>query len=361
MKIGYYPFNMENGFISKQKKILQEMNCNLIEIKNGTSKVCFKKPDNPDILILNWLESGNGISNPFSLLLFYFSWSFIFLKCKLKGIKTVVVFHNKKPHNSKLLKSIVAKCFMFFIYRLSSAVIVLTEDSKQYLKNLVPKRKMDKVFVVPHTNYLPVEHIGTDSCNEKMTVGFVGLIKPYKNCEYIFQLAKEFEDCDITFKIMGEVPEKSYEKKLTEKSKNLGNLCFIPGYLSDKDIYKVVDSFDILVLPYDIESSMNSGIAIMAFSCGKPVICPCISTITDYPAELNYVYSYSDRNDHYQRLKEQLDKAYSDWITDRTSFKKKGFELYSLVKDYNSEEKVSEAYRKVLDYLKVKGSTNIET
>ncbi len=53
-------------------------------------------------------------------------------------------------------------------------------------------------------------------------------------------------------------------------------------YLSDMELNELLVITDVVVIPYVNESSMNSGVMIQAFSCGKTVIVSDFAMARDY-------------------------------------------------------------------------------
>src|SRR5690606_41220272 len=68
---------------------------------------------------------------------------------------------------------------------------------------------------------------------------------------------------------------------------------------------------ELLVLPYDLRSSLNSGPVSFSFSYKKTVICPLIGSIEDMgEGKANvFHYSYQTDEEHADQLADQIDKA----------------------------------------------------
>ena len=64
---------------------------------------------------------------------------------------------------------------------------------------------------------------------------------------------------------------------------------------------------DVLVLPYNVESGMNSGVMLMAFSYKTTVIVSDIAMADEYDDNLIYKYSYDDKASHIENLAKKME------------------------------------------------------
>ena len=120
------------------------------------------------------------------------------------------------------------------------------------------------------------------------------------------------------------------------------HVCF--GFVENDDIGCLMKAADILIQPYDIKSSLNSGSCYLAFSFERTVICPEIGSTMEFPPELTYTYDYASDVEHREALIEAAVRAFTDWQTDKVGFTKKGHELKRLVDDDNSRELTAKRY-----------------
>ena len=118
--------------------------------------------------------------------------------------------------------------------------------------------------------------------------------------------------------------------------------CFLP----DEDVGACINRHSILVLPYSLESSLNSGTIFLAFSYKRTVISPLIGTLKEFgDADFFYAYDYTNYQEHKRNLKDTINQAIKDWQANQTVFIEKGLKAYYRVKEENSFEKITELYK----------------
>jgi beta-1,4-mannosyltransferase len=117
----------------------------------------------------------------------------------------------------------------------------------------------------------------------------------------------------VRLTIAGQPANESYRREIMEHAREAGNIRLHLRFIPDDDITALFAACDAVVLPYDIASSLNSGTAILAFSCKKTVICPEIGTITDLfiqkKEQFIFPYRYTSVSTHKHALQKQIEKA----------------------------------------------------
>lgn len=347
LRIGIYPYeNNENAYIKMQRSAIEDLGYETVDIRgNGMLH------ENIDVAIFNWNESVTGRS-PLRTIYHLIQKMRQTVLLKKKDVYIVPVFHNKQPHDYNGLGRTASVFFTKFFYKRADRIIVLSEDSKKHLCKIINSDEVEKkAYVVPHENYIGVYSDAIDSIphpdNEHFILQFIGLIRPYKNIDIIIEEARRCSDLDIIFRISGKPIDENYSKLIKNKASSISNVEYNPGFIPDEEIDSVIRKSDAQILPYDIKSSMNSGAAILAFSNARTVICPEISTLSDYDDNLYYSYYYGSIEEHLEQLENTIRRAFSDWETDRAKFYEKGDALFEAVKYQNSFEKVKEAYSKL--------------
>ncbi len=168
----------------------------------------------------------------------------------------------------------------------------------------------------------------------------------YKNIELLIDVFNEFaENTDVALTIAGNCKDEKYSEKLRSSIKNNNIKCdfrFIP----DEDVVSYMNRHSILVLPYSLESSLNSGTIFLAFSYKRTVISPLIGTLKEFgDADFFYTYNYANYQEHKRNLKDTINQAIKDWQANKTIFFEKGLKAYYRVKKDNSFEKIAELYK----------------
>lgn len=341
-KIVYTPFeNKNNAYINITKNILAELGFTLMEFNSKNLNDC-------DYIIFNWWE--NLPNNCIKKIYYYIHKYHILKALKRKGTKIITVFHNKQPHDNKvtyLQKKIIDKLFFF-----ADKIIILSKQSVEFIEN--PEYK-EKTFYIPHPNYIEENkkiYIERNISN-KLNLMFFGLVRPYKNIELILDIAVRFKNEPINFKIVGQPFNSKYKEFIQQQCKNIDNVQCDLRFIGDNEISELFANCDALILPYDQQSSLNSGTVILSFSNKKTVICPKISTLGDFDSSDFYSYSYLNEKEHKEELYRTVKMMLNDYKKDKKIIEDKGYRLYKEVAKNNSKNAIKEKYVKLFEELEL--------
>ena len=279
----------------------------------------------------------------------------------VKRTKIIIAIHNKTSHLSGEHKQTLT--MLKWLCKKSDSIIILCHETNQYLLELFGEKEgkniCNKCFYIPHPNYIGI--YGNEDITEnnkyyipqddKFNLLFLGTLKPYKNIEIIIDAANMIKEDNIRFIIAGH-GDKDYVDSLQRQIKG-NNVLFYPYKIPNEIMGSFISMSDIMLLPYNLDSVLNSGVCILAFSHKKNVISTTTGTLNEFPREL--VYSYSFEGDgHVLALYTEIQKAYNDYTLDRESFLEKQNALYKCVSDYNSYENVKKKYEKLYTELERK-------
>ena len=155
----------------------------------------------------------------------------------------------------------------------------------------------DKVYFIPHPNYIGAykeNNIDYKSLlnikDNELVLLFTGMVKPYKNIELLIEVSKYFENIPIKFIIAGSPSDDEYKMKILNLINSKNNIVPLLYFIADDDMTSLIEICDLMIFPYDMKSSLNSGSIILAFSYGKSVISPLISTLQDFDDKLFFIY-----------------------------------------------------------------------
>lgn len=334
MKIAFYPDLQlkANSYISSIIQAIKTSSPNVKIEKFPRSKEILKGNFDFDVAWLNWYE--NLPSKKFYFFKSLITQFLVLKKLKKSGIKIYTVFHNKQPHQS-LFPTLNLK-FYKSLLRNSDKIIILSDRSREYIKNLIGESQLEKIVKISHPSYKINYNNHKISLDKKFTALFFGQLKPYKNIELIIQLAKNHPN--INFIIAGKPYTELYSKELINACEPLSNLKLILQYLKDEDIEKLSANSNIILLPYNIKSSLNSGSLFHSLSMGNNVIIPKIASVEEFSnMNLIYHYSYENEENHYQMLEQKLIEAYNDFTEHPDLYLKKSNILQEEVNTFNQE------------------------
>lgn len=329
--IVYYPNPggciRENLYVEKMINVLSE-HYHVVGVENISNNIHAIKQ--VKCIILNWAELSMSSYLKRRLWLYKF--------CR---VKIFWVFHNKLPHDCEKATQIKD---MIWLADFCDRIILLSQNSAKYIPHL-RKNKRKGVFV-PHINYIGAypECIKRDIRNEykigedTVVFSFLGLLRPYKNIDLIINAFEELNLSNAVLLIAGKTLGSNFGSNLIELTKRNNDIILELGYISNGEIEAYLRASDILVLPYNKASSMNSGAMVMAFSYGKTVIVPQIAMAEDFlDSEVAFIYDYSLKEDNYEALKKEMSRAYN---IGRKSLIRMGGRAKKYVEKYNGKLQV---------------------
>ena len=327
------PFEIEmNKYTELMKNILQIMN---IKPTNNLA--------NSDFVWLHWFENVADKKD--------FQQKTDFLKkCEENGQKIIWNVHNKQPHemeNPELVKSLM-KSLADSAYK----IIIHSKITKQIIKELSENNEnvTQKIVLVPHPHYAGVygNLIPQNSLsNDKLKILFFGLIRPYKNIELLIKVFNDLNFDDFELNICGDCRNENYKRELFALVK-AGNIKTDFRFIADSEIPQLLAQSHILLLPYSLESSLNSAATILAFSYSRSVISSLTGTLDDVEDKtLFFAYDYQTSEEHEQKLKEILTQIREKYCGEYDKLLELGEKCREAVLENNSYLKTAETLKKV--------------
>lgn len=329
--VAFYPYSGTETYISKMRSFI-ESRYDVIDythLKKGYYRLAEIRT-----IYLNWIED---LLDECDRKILYMA--------RFLRIKVIWVFHNKIPHDTDDEKKIISN--IQYLIRICSKIIIHSSNSLQYLKEYDPQLNSKKVFFIPHPDfvgdycYFTTNDKQLMKDNDDFVFAFYGKIRPYKNIECIIKAFKRLntdEKCRLL--IAGQPSPISYCEELQDLIGNDARICLEARRINTLEMGRYLEYADVLVLPYNLKSSMNSGVMIMAFSYGKTVITSDYCMAQDFPEDLIYKYHYTDEENHIKMLTQKMLEAYD---CGRQENSLKGEKLLDIVKRNNDTEKVRDA------------------
>lgn len=340
MKISFYPESTrQNKYSEIITSLLKSKGVELYSLSHVFSGLAaFKKVK---VIHLNWYEN---LNEPTRLAIFS-----VFFKRLLKllilwafGKKVIWTMHNKIPHDKSMM--FFKKAILFMLVKCSSTIIIHSRVSEVILKE-ISKSAVAKIKYIPHPDYIGEygDIDASSACakeNKVLKLLFLGAVKPYKNIELLIDVMSQF-DHDVDLTIAGQPQNDDYHDLLINYAKNNVNVHLQLQFIPDEELPCFIAKCDLLVMPYDLRSSLNSGSVILAFSYKKTVICPRIGTILDMQEQENILsYTYANDLEHFDALTELIGKAIKMKNESNDVFERYGEKMYEDVAQHNNKEKV---------------------
>lgn len=316
MKIGFYPytFDEENSYLYNLVSALKiaVKDVKLEKLPDSFSLRDYRKLD---YVWLNWFENLYS-KNSLGLLKELLSKIVKITNMKIAKVPIITVLHNRQPHESYYPK--INKLFHRLLLSLSDKIIILCDESREVVKEIVGDLDENKICKVNHPIYICSPKIYPPKPIRPFTLGFVGAIRPYKNIELIIRLASELPS--VRFIIAGKPITEEYGLRLKSLSKAMTNIELKFDYLSNEEIENIMEDSSLMLLPYDVKSSLNSGVVAYALSKCVNVIVPKIGTVNELENS-NLIYSYHcDEGNQYNEIKKRIKEAEIEYYEDYTCF-----------------------------------------
>lgn len=324
LKIAIYPYgaNIPNKYIERMEEAIKCAFPNVIisafpGIKNIFSLHGY------DFVWLNWFENLPKKGKLKNIIIR----EFIFLVLKIMRIKVIVTLHNREPHESS--NTLLEKFLFWHTFIFANRIIILSNDSKKILEEKFGKRILAKTILIPHPTYNCKPKI-VQNPKANFSILFFGHLRPYKNIELIFELAKIYPN--ISFTVAGNPVDKQYETELKTKADEISNITLISHFLSEEEIDKLIDLHSILLLPYNIKSSLNSGVVIHAICKRINIIVPEIGTVNQLQnKDMIFHYSYDSSEQHLKELAKIIDLVKHEYENNFEKYLKRIDQLYEEV------------------------------
>ncbi len=300
---------------------------------------------------LNWFENLDDQSLK-SMWISYFRKITLLTLIRLTGKKLVWTMHNRLSHEKKSGK--LSRKLTQNIIEQADAIVIHSNYSREILLSQFPTLG-GKIVHIPHPDFVDV--YGPEISDEpktrenRLNLLFLGAIKPYKNIELLIEAMKPFSDT-VHLTIAGNPNSRTYKNELMRLAADSTNITLDLGFIPNDNLPKYLHKVDLVVLPYSLESSLNSGTVLLAFSYGRTVICPRIGTIDDLENEEDaFAYTYSNEIEHLEILKAQIEKALKIYSENPDSLIQKGYKMKKLVSQKNQKKMVINAFDKLYQNL----------
>ena len=211
------------------------------------------------------------------------------LNLKRMGVKIVWTAHDLKYHENRYPK--LDQIFTSLVARIAHAIIAHGETAKQEVVEAFHLKNKDKIFVIPHGNYLDYYENKIDRLEARRILEisdtsfvmlFLGLIRPYKGVLELIDTFKQLHQDEVNLVIAGKVAVAELQEKIQQKISGHDRIKFVPGFVADDKIQTYMNACDVVALPYgDI---LTSGSTVLAMSFSRPCIVPnrgCIGEMLD--------------------------------------------------------------------------------
>jgi len=327
------PFNSRyNAYIGLMKQAFRSIDIEPVPLKHAKFA---------DFICYNWIEK--RYENPAILQKIK--------KYAADGKKIIWNLHNKIPHKTKDVSK--AKEFMKTMAEISHKIVIHSSETTKVIKEICGDNQaiLNKIVYVPHPNYTGIygnEKNVNSLRNSTLSLCFFGAVKEYKNIELLISAINELNFEDVELKIIGRCRSKRYARNLKNLIAGNGRIKTDFRFVKDMEIPKITANCHLFVLPYNLDSSLNSGATILAFSYGRTALSSETGTLADIKdKELFFTYSYSGQSEHKEKLKEQITVIHDKYRGNYNELLKLGEKCKKYVSENNSLAQTAKQLTKV--------------
>ncbi|MEH2437276.1 MAG: glycosyltransferase family 4 protein [Nostoc sp.] len=257
-----------------------------------------------DFVHFHWLDTFFAYPNQFNNILKLLIVVFQLILLKLFGIKIIWTVHNLKNHEN--INLTFDRIYSIIVAELSNAIITHCQVAKEEVIQEFYIRNKDKVFVVPHGNYIDFYENKIEKVTTREKLGlkdsnlvflFLGSIRPYKGVFELIDTFNQIHSEKIQLVIAGRVHNDSQEitDMLKQKIANDQRIKFFPGFVPNDEVQLYMNACDAVIFPY--RDILTSGAVLLAMSFGRACIAPrkgCIGEVLDEAGA--FLYQIDDEN-----------------------------------------------------------------
>ena len=342
----YIPNIVDNPYSYNIRRILKEYGIETISLRNILRSASAYRECK--IINLNWYENVDSYKQ-------YLIKRILLTLLSKSHIKIIYTFHNKKPHSGKYQKQ--SNKLMRILCKNSDAIIGLCTYTRVIVEEICGGCSK-KVSIIPHPNYIKNYNVGENKKDygipdDAIVFLFFGTISAYKNIEMLIDVFNnEISDENAYLLIVGGTTDNHYVSDILKRVNNNTRIITDFRYIPDEEISAVYGAADIVILPYNKESSLNSGALYLSFSLEKTVICPDIGSVIDInDKSFIYHYDYKNQEDHYSKLVDVINHVNEDRKEKKSILKEKGARAYKYVSEIHSDEIIGASYEKLYHRL----------
>jgi beta-1,4-mannosyltransferase len=248
-----------------------------------------------DYIIFNWIEDlpekkGGFIQTVFFFLLMAF--------CKLRGIKTIWVMHNRLSH-SKKHKGL--KNFIFNqLIRHSNVILTHSSEGISYGESM-RKGSKNRIHYFPH----PVKDRRKPASIETgYDILIWGTISPYKGIlEFLQTLHEAKREKAYRILIIGKSNDREYYDALVKFSSD--NIIIKEAFMDDDSLQALIGQSKIVLFTYAKSSILSSGALMDSIGFGGKIVGPHVGAFADLAKE-GIINTFAETDEMFRVIDEVL-------------------------------------------------------
>jgi len=224
---------------------------------------------------------------------------FYLLLLRLRGVRIVWTVHNLRSHEH--FHPILERFFWRVFPRLLDGFICLSDSGRRLALKRWPLLRKKASCIAYHGHYKALcrpllmkskSRAELHLAGANSVILFFGQARPYKNIESLITAFRKTCERRSALIIAGRAASSRYGKHLKSLVGLDDRIHIELRFLDDKTLRTYIAAADLVALPY--ERPYNSGAAIMALSCNRPILVPDYPTMLELKrnAGANWVHTY---------------------------------------------------------------------
>ncbi len=229
---------------------------------------------------------------------------------KVYGAKIVWTIHNKTSHNNSGDSENTHSFYSKMLKRTDLVLVHCKETEDSIVEEYDYPR--ERILNVPHGAYDDEQVCEKDwkmadkIDPKKFTLMTFGNIVSYKNIPLLIRAYKEVSDDSLQLVIAGNGKNEELISEIEESIKGT-DIIFDKRFIPDEEMKSLFSKSDCVVLPYEKASMYNSGVAVMAFSKGLPIIVSNFGVIKEInDRDFVWAYDFENQEENLRKLKEEI-------------------------------------------------------
>lgn len=333
----FYPIKSRNDFINNVQKIFKRKYdlCSIEDIFINPSLLRRVKG-----IYLNWIENTLCLQDVLLIIL---------LKILRKRI--IWVFNNSRPHESNHIRMDYLK--FYFLANISDYLVILSRNSRKDAERYIWTKKKNKIKYIEHVNYIDTYPVCNVHLRERWKIPqdsilfmFLGFIRPYKNIEIVIKSFVRLNHDKSYLVIAGNPDDATYARQIRKMALQHEHIILDMRLIPNSEMSAYLAAADVMILPYDMSNSINSGALIMNMSYQIPVIISEIAMAKDFNNDVLYKYYYQSKEEHISQLVVEMKTAMG---MGSQANKKMGYRASRIMKNKHNESRVFNKLISLLD------------
>lgn len=206
-----------------------------------------------------------------------------------RGAAIVWTVHNLRPHER--LHPRLESWFYRHWLGLVDGALALSGTARDLAQERYPSLAQIPFEVTPHGHYRPTLSNTVDRAAVRdglgyavadHVIGFIGQIRPYKQVPELIELFRQIEDPDVRLLIAGNAGHEDLAEQVRRAAEGDRRIRLELRFLTEIELQEFTAASDLIALPY--RDILNSGSAIYALSCDRPVLAPRVGSLSELQA-----------------------------------------------------------------------------